>query len=164
MDLLAHALWTNLIYLNAKPSARYLAIALGTAPDIVAFAPELVRATVSKRLKMWRKVDETTFEQVSRSIPKWVYRLYDITHSIPLWLLGFSVWWAISAQLPWPAFAWLIHILIDIPTHSKRFFPTPFLWPLSNFKVDGISWGVPWFMRMNYGSLLLMYMLFFVIL
>jgi hypothetical protein len=163
MDLLAHALWTNLIFQESDSSSRYLAIALGTAPDIVAFAPELIRATAARQMKMWRKVDDSTFDRVSHAIPKWVYRLYDVTHSIPLWLLGFGVWWLIAGKVPLPAFAWLLHILVDIPTHSKRFFPTPFLWPLSDFKVDGISWAVPWFMRANYGSLILLYLYFYLI-
>lgn len=39
--------------------------------------------------------------------------------------------------------AWPLHILVDIPTHSERFFPTPFLWPLSDFHVDGHPWSDP---------------------
>jgi hypothetical protein len=163
MDFLAHAFWTNLIYQQADPATRYLAIVLGTAPDVVSFAPELVRSAVGRRLKAWRKVDQNNIQQISRSIPWWVYRLYDITHSIPIWLAGFGIWWWAAGRIPWAAFAWLIHILVDIPTHSIRFFPTPFLWPLSDFKVNGISWGEKWFMRLNYGSLIVLYAYFYLI-
>lgn len=51
--------------------------------------------------------------------------------------------------------AWAIHILIDIPTHSDKFFPTQFLWPLSNYKFYGIIWATPWFMIINYGALVI---------
>lgn len=51
--------------------------------------------------------------------------------------------------------AWGVHILVDIPTHSYRFYPTPFLWPLSGWKFNGFSWGTPWFIVVNYGALLL---------
>jgi len=36
--------------------------------------------------------------------------------------------------------AWALHIIIDIPTHSYELFPTPFLWPISDFKINGIPW------------------------
>jgi membrane-bound metal-dependent hydrolase YbcI (DUF457 family) len=39
--------------------------------------------------------------------------------------------------------AWPLHILVDIPTHSSQFFPTPFLWPVSDFYINGVSWGQP---------------------
>ncbi|MEK7673653.1 MAG: hypothetical protein AAB371_00450, partial [Patescibacteria group bacterium] len=39
--------------------------------------------------------------------------------------------------------AWPLHILIDIPTHSVNFYPTHFLWPMSDFFVNGISWATP---------------------
>jgi membrane-bound metal-dependent hydrolase YbcI (DUF457 family) len=37
--------------------------------------------------------------------------------------------------------AWYLHILIDIPTHSRQNWGTKFLWPLSDFAVDGIPWA-----------------------
>jgi hypothetical protein len=43
----------------------------------------------------------------------------------------------------WILAAWGLHILIDIPTHSLALFPTPFLWPVSDFKVNGIGWDNP---------------------
>jgi hypothetical protein len=72
---------------------------------------------------------------------------------MPIWCVVFFGWWWLTGALPLAYLAWLGHILVDIPTHSKRFFPTPFLWPISDYKVDGISWGVRWFMLANYGSL-----------
>ena len=49
---------------------------------------------------------------------------------------------------------WLIHILIDIPTHSREFLPTPFLWPVSEWKFPGISWGNRYFMMFNYAAII----------
>jgi hypothetical protein len=54
---------------------------------------------------------------------------------------------------------WALHILIDIPTHSLRFFATPFLWPLSDYRFNGISWGNRWFMLANYTALAIVYIL-----
>jgi hypothetical protein len=38
---------------------------------------------------------------------------------------------------------WLLHIAIDIPTHSFRYYATRFLWPVSDFRIDGIAWRTP---------------------
>lgn len=35
--------------------------------------------------------------------------------------------------------AWILHILMDIPVHTQEYFPTPFLFPLSDFTVNGVS-------------------------
>jgi hypothetical protein len=48
---------------------------------------------------------------------------------------------------------WVFHILIDIPTHTLRFFPTPFLWPISSYCASGISWANRWFLLANYSAL-----------
>jgi hypothetical protein len=163
MDVISHALWTNLIYKEANTPDQVLAIALGTAPDLLAFAPMMAVQLIKKQRKQWKKVDENNYQDIASAIPRWVYRTYDITHSIPVWMIGFSLWWILLGQIPWPAFAWLIHILVDIPTHTIKFFPTPFLWPLSSYRFDGISWGVRWFMRLNYASIAVMYIVIYLL-
>lgn len=57
--------------------------------------------------------------------------------------------------------AWPLHILIDIPTHTAEFFPTPFLWPVSNFHVDGISWGNPFIFYPDLILLVLSYLIWY---
>jgi hypothetical protein len=51
-----------------------------------------------------------------------------------------------------------LHICIDIFSHSSAFFPTPFLFPVSNFYVNGHPWSHPTFMVINYGLLILLYL------
>jgi hypothetical protein len=51
--------------------------------------------------------------------------------------------WALVRRPVWVVAAWGLHVLIDIPTHSLKLFPTPFLWPLSSFKINGANWGQP---------------------
>ena len=164
MDIVSHALWSYLIYHKADTPEQLLAVALGVAPDLIPFAPMTIRHFVKRQMGAWKKIDKDNYEEVNRTIPRWVHRLYDVTHSIHIWIVWFCVLWAIRGSVPWPAFAWLIHIVVDIPTHTKRFFPTPFLWPISSFKVDGFSWAERWFMRLNYGSLILGYILVYVVL
>ncbi len=59
--------------------------------------------------------------------------------------------------IPWELGGWLLHILIDIPTHTYRFFPTPVLWPISEWKFNGISWATPTFLIINYSLLAIFY-------
>jgi len=159
MDVFSHGLWTNLIYFNTDDPVRLLAIGLSIAPDVITFAPEYSYAFYRGELRiLWRDFRTDNVEAVAKKTPSWVYRLYELTHSIPIWIAGFLLWWWMAGTIPWPAFAWLLHILIDIPTHPKKYFPTPFLWPLSKFKIDGINWGLPWFIAFNYASLIILYL------
>lgn len=62
---------------------------------------------------------------------------------------------AVAARLvtgSWPrwALAWAIHILVDIPTHSRKNWAPQFLWPFSAVTVDEISWPellLSWFQQ-----------------
>ncbi len=158
MDILAHGLWATLIFKNAPPTTRTVGIALSLAPDLIAFVPNAVYSVITNNYKMWFKVSEDTVENMANRVPPWVYRIYDVTHSIPLWIIGFSIAWAIMGSVPWAAFGWLLHIIVDIPTHSRKFFPTPFLWPLSSYKFDGYNWEAKWYMIANYVVLLAFYL------
>ena len=84
--------------------------------------------------------------------------LYQFSHSIVIFAAVFALVWIIRRRPSWLLLFWLLHILIDIPTHSMRFYPTPFLWPLSSYQFNGISWGQPWFMILNYSALAAAYL------
>ena len=75
--------------------------------------------------------------------PSWAGLLYSGTHSLFLFTVTLVLIWALIGKPMWVVGAWGLHILIDIPTHSLELFPTPFLWPLSDFKVDGLPWHSP---------------------
>jgi hypothetical protein len=83
-------------------------------------------------------------------IPPYVSALYDVTHSLPVFALGMLAAWILLRHAAWPFLAWGLHILCDIPTHTARFFPTPYLWPFETPVVNGIHWTTPWFMAVNY--------------
>ena len=73
--------------------------------------------------------------------PLWMATLHHAFHSFPMLFCGAAITRAISGR--WPhkeVAAWALHILIDIPTHSRRRWGPQFLWPLSDFVVDGVSW------------------------
>ena len=60
-------------------------------------------------------------------------------------------------RLPWEMLGWPLHILSDIPTHTYKFFPTPFLYPFFSTKINGYAWAHPLFLAIDYGLLILVY-------
>ncbi len=85
------------------------------------------------------------------------HQLYNYSHSFVIWLIVVGVVWFAYRRFPWILLGWALHIGIDIFSHSSEFYPTPFLFPISNFQVNGNSWGEPLFMTINYGLLLVFY-------
>jgi hypothetical protein len=75
--------------------------------------------------------------------PMFAQNLYNVTHSLIIFTVVFALIWIAAKKPIWVATAWGLHIVIDIPTHSLALFPTPFLWPISDFRVDGIGWDHP---------------------
>ncbi|UCE25151.1 MAG: hypothetical protein JSU74_03635 [Candidatus Zixiibacteriota bacterium] len=90
--------------------------------------------------------------------PLWAQSFYNTSHSLLVFILIFAVVWIIRKRPFWPLAAWGIHIIIDIPTHSIELFPTPFLWPISSFKVDGLGWDNPYILVPNFTLLLIVYL------
>lgn len=96
------------------------------------------------------------------SFPSIIYILYNITHSLIIFGAIFLIVWMILKKPFLPLFAWGIHIILDIFTHSFEFFPTPFLWPISNFKIDAWIWGSYWIFIPNVILLIILYSWFFI--
>lgn len=96
------------------------------------------------------------------AIPQIVHTLYNYTHSLIIFLLVFLIVFLIFRRPIWELLAWGLHILMDIFTHGLGFFPTPFLWPVSNFEFNGHSWATPEIMIPNVVLLGLLYFWFFV--
>jgi len=87
------------------------------------------------------------------------WQLYQISHSLFVFGAVFGLAWLVLRRPAFELLGWALHILIDIPSHSLQFFATPFLWPVSSYRFDGISWGVRWFMITNYSCLAAAYLL-----
>ncbi len=114
----------------------------------------------------------------ARAFPSYIFRLastlYNFSHSLVIFGIIFALVYAgrrwiqsksgallhtqRGGPIPWEMGGWLLHILIDIPTHSYAFFPTPVFWPLSQWKfTHGIAWSTRWFMVTNYSLLCVVY-------
>ena len=149
MDVFAHGLWSYAVF--HKKKYVWMATLFGVLPDILSFGILFIINLVNGNFHRG--------PPALSMLPKWLFVSYNLTHSIVLFAVVLLVVFLITKNWYWPLMAWAIHIIIDIPTHSTRFFPTPFLWPLSNYVFNGISWATPWFMLLNYGSLMAVFIL-----
>jgi hypothetical protein len=176
MDILAHALWTNLAArgLNRrlpkeKQMRPWIAAVWGDIPDFLAFTPVFLWlgyqfAFGDMKVSDFPASRHPTPEMFgSQEIFAFTQNLYSFSHSAVVFaiVLGLALFlrkiWKFDGRIPWEMGGWLLHILIDVPTHSYKFFPTPVFWPISSWRFDGISWGIPWFMALNYGALVVLY-------
>ncbi|MEA2062212.1 MAG: hypothetical protein U9P14_00815 [Gemmatimonadota bacterium] len=129
-----------------------LAFLFGIMPDLLSFGLLMAVRIIQGSY--------TPGKPALHTIPEWLYINYNFTHSLVIaGILWAFLWWR-NRELAVPFSAWIIHIMMDIPTHNSRFFPTPFLWPLSDFTVEGFSWGQRWFMILNYSCLLVLALFF----
>ena len=154
MDIISHALWTNLIFKELPIAQRSVAVVFGVMPDFVSFSFLAVKHFVKKTMHYT--------DPPLHVIPRKVFVMYNITHSLVMWVGVFLLLKLIG--LSWLALAfmgWGLHIFLDIFTHSKEYFPTPILWPFSKFHFSGINWSNKWFMLFNYAVLLFLYLVFY---
>ncbi len=149
MDIFAHGLWSAAAArgVNLKEERRAIPVAWaafwGVFPDLFAFTYPFIRAVVER------------ISGVHGARPDFALasKLYHISHSLIVFSAVIGAVWLVRRRLWLPMLAWPLHVLCDIPSHTRRFFPTPFLWPLSHYEFSGISWGNPWFMLVNYTAL-----------
>ena len=104
---------------------------------------------------------EFEFGRPSREeLPYWVYDLYDISHSMVTALVFIAIAYKINKDFAWPMLAWPMHIIVDFFTHSIEFFPTPILWPISDYRFDGVPWSNPYVLGINFILIFSMMLLF----
>ncbi|MBI2130578.1 hypothetical protein HYU10_02300 [Candidatus Woesearchaeota archaeon] len=150
MDIFAHGLWGYAVFHRNRRNA-WLAALFSVLPDIIPFAPVFIMRLLSGNF-------DRGPPPIS-SIPKYTTMAYGFTHSIIIFSIVFLLVFLLTRKWYWPMAGWGIHILSDIPTHSSRFFATPFLFPVSDYRYNGISWGTPWFMALNWTALLIVLIL-----
>jgi membrane-bound metal-dependent hydrolase YbcI (DUF457 family) len=159
MEIVSHALWATAAAqaANGKVATRVrVAWFAGWAafPDLLAFTPAVI-AGLWYRLSGAARI-RAHHSGVRRS---WLdFDLYEVTHSLVVFALVFAVVWLIFRRPVWELLGWALHVLMDIPTHSSRF-PTPFLWPLSSYRIIGISWRQGWFMALDVSALMVVFLL-----
>lgn len=173
MDVFAHTLWTAAAAkgvnekLDADHAARRLNVGLtaffGVMPDLFAFTIPFVwlfwqRLVLRNPVDFIRPGVQPT--GTAAKLMALSEHLYNISHSAIIFAAVFGLVWLLRGSPYWELSGWLLHIVIDIPTHTNDFFPTPVLWPLSKWHfTHGISWAEPWFMLVNYGAIAVVYLI-----
>ncbi len=162
MDILAHMLWANYgaragnkkLEKKKKPLINLTWVTFwGVFPDLFAFGIPMILA-IPTIITNGFTLDRHHFG-ISAT-------LYQYSHSLVIWAVVFSIVWIISKRPRLELLGWALHILIDIPSHAASFYPTPFLFPISEYKfLHGVSWGNKWYMIINYSLLLLVSLYFF---
>lgn len=167
MDILAHTLWTNAAAQGGNAVAKkknkkfYInpawAAFFGVLPDFFAFAAPFILAIYQVLFL------GSTFGGLSdhhREVGGFDLAgyLYQFSHSLVIFALVFILVWVISKRPRWELLGWALHILIDIPSHAISFYPTPFLFPISEYRFPyGVQWSNKWYMIINYSALLLVW-------
>jgi len=173
MDFFSHGLWAGAgakaVNLKIKKPLRFwLAILFGVFPDAFAFAISFtylnwIRITGGTSPFIVRPGEMEPPVQDQHPLLQLTHALYNISHSFFIFFLIFGlVTWYFRRPV-WEMGGWLLHILMDIPSHSYAFFPTPFLWPISGFKVNGIPWSTPAFFFTNIALLVTSYILLWIL-
>lgn len=165
MDIFAHGLWAGAAGVAAKRKLRRpipsgWVVLWGVFPDLFAFTPTFV-------LMFWLHWFGNPPAPLSRfgggvreMLPVFLqpHNLYLISHSLVIFGLLYGGTWLLRRKPALVLLTWPLHILMDIPTHRAGRFGTPFLWPISDYRFDGTSWGQRWFMILNYTAIAAAYL------
>lgn len=171
MDILAHGLWAaggakavNKAKKEKRISPPWAAF-WGVFPDLFAFLfpfAFVILAMLSGDISFSEFNGPRSENEIISNAFKLSPYLYQFSHSIVIFSAAFLAVWVFKKKIPFAMFGWLLHILIDIPTHSIDFYATPFLWPVSEYRFPhGSSWANPIFMIINYALLAGLYIYFF---
>ncbi len=148
MDTLSHALWGKGLFGYRK--YRWYSFLFGALPDLFSFGIYFIHGIFFSSSPVMGRPTRS-------EIPEWVYSLYDISHSMVIASIVIFIVYKINKEFAFPMLAWPAHIILDFFTHSIEFFPTPILWPISDFKFDGIPWSNP---IIFFTNVLLIFLLF----
>jgi hypothetical protein len=149
MDVIAHLLWSYLLFHNSEHV--WLAVIFGGIADVIFLVPMLTALIMKGFVKLERPPLEI--------IPDFIMTIYNSMHSLVTFFLAFFAVYFITGSFHWYMLAWLIHIIVDIPMHSKNYFPTTFLYPISKFTINGYPWEKPWLVGLNYALLAIGYIM-----
>lgn len=139
MDFVSHALWGGVAF--GRDNRKMFLVAA-----VISVLPDLLSEGLFGVLYFFGIGGMPSWDMGHPNItayPIWAQHVYSAAHSLILFALALLLVWVLSGKPVWVVGAWGLHVLIDIPTHSAVLFPTPFLWPFSDFTVDGVGWNNP---------------------
>lgn len=140
MDILSHGLWGGGVFGRKSKIFFLRAFLFGIAPDLFSFGILSIAVTFGLQQPVFKFGHALP---PMSAIPQYVHQLYDLTHSLVVFAAVFSLVYLALGKPFYPMLAWGLHVVMDIFTHDLSFFPTPFLWPIADYKFDGLHWGLP---------------------
>ena len=149
MDTLSHALWGKGLFGYRK--YQWYSILFGAIPDLSSFGIYFLYNLIVNPFGLKFGKPELS------ELPFWVYSMYDFSHSLIIALIFIGIAYTINKDFCFPMLAWPLHIFLDFFTHSIEYFPTPILWPISDYRFDGIPWSNPYIMLINILCILLIF-------
>lgn len=137
MDILSHGLYGGVAFGRESRKNYLIAFLFGIGPDLFSFGVFFVTRLLNVGQVAMKKPDIS-------SIPQYVHTLYDFTHSFVPYAIFVAILWFLGKRtFAYLTLGWPFHILVDMPVHSLEFFPTPYLWPISDHRIDGVPWSDP---------------------
>jgi hypothetical protein len=174
MDIFSHGLWAGALAEGLNQSHRLpknkvgrlhfgWTVWWGLFPDLFAFALPFT-FLIFHQLTGYGPDFQFPAQEPVPAFQAKIFQLvsiqYGMSHSLVVFAFVFGIIVLLRGKrrVPWEMLGWCLHILMDIPTHSYRFYPTPFLWPISMIKFNGFSWATPWFIITDYSLLIIVYL------
>src|SRR3989344_5218262 len=132
MDIISHGLWTGAVAKAAnikkeKPLNFWAAAWWGVFPDLFAFTIPFLGLLWNLSFSGVNLADipGPSATEPPSSDTLWIFQLatslYNFSHSAIIFLIVFGLVWLVMRRPVWEMSAWLLHIVMDIFTHSYRF-------------------------------------------
>jgi LexA-binding, inner membrane-associated putative hydrolase len=165
MDIVAHGLWAGIGVAAAArrwPVTRRTGaatVALAMAPDLAQLLPLIVVALTTHggwaTLAAYAAALPGTEPALPPLVALLTHHLHCILHSAVIAAVVTLACWVFMRSLWLPLLGWWSHIVIDIFTHSKSFYPAPIFYPFTQWGFDGLAWNTPWFLLLNHAAIAL---------
>jgi hypothetical protein len=154
VDIVSHGLWGAITFGRSTRWRFWLAFMIGMAPDVLSFGILTVAAMLGvaehQDFNHGTPPPESSIPSVGPS---------SVQHHAQLGRVSLPVYCGVgpgeTAGLGTLGVG--LHVLMDIPSHPFAFFPTPFLWPISDWKFNGWQWITPYVLIRNVLLLILVY-------
>src|SRR3989344_3824981 len=109
MDILSHGLYGGVAFGRKNKKSFWTAFTFGVLPDLLAFGPFFV--SIFLGFRNWPGFNDTEPPN-PELIPSYVSNIYNVTHSLVIFLAVFLIVWIILRRPFWEMSAWVLHILL----------------------------------------------------
>lgn len=105
-------------------------------PDLLSFGRLFIKTFPMKSQYIIEGKYKKAFEKPKlETLDKTDKQLYKLFHSLIIWFIIYKL---INGEKEFICL--FLAVFIDVIMHEKKYLPTPFLYPISNYEFDGIHW------------------------